>query len=197
MQILGYFGHRLSSFLMRLCGDNSVKLGCGGRNKVPPTTLMEIVTPKSLRRSTRLRVEIPVTVTSLDRRHAFVAECVALIVSPQGAGLQAPQGLPVETPVMLSGLPGGASASGRVASSLPLGSDGKHFLIGVSLYNPGNVWGIAQPPEDWNCAAAASAAPGASASGPDGHVANSRANTGNVWPYNVFSGHSETHPRQK
>ncbi len=100
---------------------------------------MEVLTAKATRRSTRLRVEIRLTMTSLDRRHPFVAECVALLVSPQGAGLQAPQALPIETPVMLSGLPGGASASARVASCLPLGTDEKHFLIGLSLYNPGNV----------------------------------------------------------
>lgn len=141
---------------------------------------MEVVIPKTTRRSTRLRVEIPVTVTSLDRRHAFVAECVALVVSHQGAGLQAPQALPIETPVMLSGLPGGASTSGRVASCLPLGHDGKYFLIGVSLYNAANVWGIAEPPEDWNCAAAASS----SATGA-GTAARG------VWPYNVVSGSNE------
>jgi hypothetical protein len=150
---------------------------------------MEIVTPKASRRSTRLRVEIPLTVTSLDRRHAFVAECVAIVVSPQGAGLQAPQALPLETPVLLSGLPGGASASARVASCLPLGADSKRFLIGVSLYNSGNVWGVAEPPEDWECPAAVSAS--ASAAAPP--VAKTEA----VWPYNLFSGHTEAHPGRK
>lgn len=154
---------------------------------------MEVVTPKSTRRSTRLRVEIPLTVTSLDRRHAFVAECVALLVSPQGAGLQAPQALPIETPLMLSGLPGGASASARVASCVPLGKDEKHFLIGVSLYNPGNVWGIAQPPEDWECAA--SAAPSASAAGVGAGQSITPSNQ--AWPYNVFSGQTECHPKGK
>ena len=113
---------------------------------------MEILTPKAIRRSTRLRVEIPVTVTSLDRKHPLAANCVALVVSPQGCGFRAPKALPLETPVLLSGLPGGGSASARVANCQPLGNDGKYFLIGVSLYNPGNVWGIADPPADWNCA---------------------------------------------
>ncbi len=112
---------------------------------------MEILTPKATRRSTRLRVEIPVTVTSMDRKHPFAAQCMALVVSPQGCGFRASQALPLETPVLLSDLPGGGSASARVANCLPLGNDGKQFLIGVSLYNPGNVWGIADPPADWNC----------------------------------------------
>lgn len=151
---------------------------------------MEILTPKTTRRSTRVRVEIPITVTSLDRKHVFAAECVALVVSAQGCGFRTPQALPLETPVLLSNLPGGGSASGRVANCLPLGSDGRQFLIGVSLYNSaGNMWGIADPPADWNCAAAASAA-----SGSQGKAAPA---SKNVWPYNIFSGQRETHLSRK
>lgn len=162
---------------------------------------MEILTPKTTRHSTRLRAQIPLTMTSLDRRHAFVAECVAVIVSPHGAGLQAPKCLPLETPVMLSGLPEGASASGRVASCVPLGSDGGHYLIGISLYNSGNVWGIANPPADWNVPAANAAAAGSALpqqTGAKATDANSGpANRKGVWPYNVFSGHTEAPPRKK
>jgi len=147
---------------------------------------MEILTSKATRRSTRLRVEIPVTVTSMDRRHQFSASCVALVVSPQGCGFRASQALPLETPVLLSELPGGGSASARVANCLPLGNDGKFFLIGVSLYNPGNVWGIADPPADWNCASAASAA-----------SAPVTPTNKTAWPYNLFSGQGEAHPGRK
>jgi hypothetical protein len=147
---------------------------------------MEILTSRAARRSTRLRVEIPLTVTSLDRKHPFSASCAALVVSPQGCGFRASQPLPLETPVQLSDLPGGGSASARVATCLPLGNDGKYFLIGVALYNHGNVWGIANPPEDWNCAAS----PAASAAAP-------AAKSKNTWPYNLFSAHGEAHPGRK
>jgi hypothetical protein len=149
---------------------------------------MEILTPKATRRSTRLRVEIPVTVTSMDRRHQFSASCVALVVSPQGCGFRTAQALPLETPVLLTNLPGGGGASARVANCTPLGSDGKQFLIGVSLYNPGNVWGIADPPADWNCAPTAAAATVDDAAAAKGKGA---------WPYNLFSGHGEAHPGRK
>jgi hypothetical protein len=132
-------------------------------------------------------VEIPLTVTSMDRRHQFSAACVALVVSVQGCGLRASQALPIETPILLSGLPGGGSVSARVASCLPLGHDRKQFLIGVSLYNPGNVWGISDPPPDWDCEPNSSAA-----------SAGNRTNKGGtVWPYNVFSAHGEAHPGRK
>jgi hypothetical protein len=150
---------------------------------------MEIVTPKTTRRSTRLRVQIPLIVTSMDRRHSFSAQCVALVVSPQGCGIRTLQPLPIETPVLLSDLPGGGSASGRVANCLPLGKDGKYFLIGISLYNQANIWGIADPPEDWNCGANPSAAPARA----EGTTSKSK----NVWPYNLFSGQGEAHPRRK
>ena len=150
---------------------------------------MEILTPKPTRRSTRLRVEIPVTVTSMDRRHQFSASCVALVVSPQGCGFRTTHALPLETPVLLSDLPGGGSASARVANCLPLGKDGKHFLIGVSLYNPGNVWGIVDPPADWNCASTSTcAAAGA------GAVSDKSKGS---WPYSHFSGQGEAHPGRK
>jgi hypothetical protein len=151
---------------------------------------MEILTPKSTRRSTRLRVEIPVSVTSMDRRHPFSARCVALVVSPQGCGFQASEALPLETPVLLSDLPGGAGASGRVANCLPLGNDGKHFLIGVSFYNSANIWGIANPPEDWNC----TSSPGTTSVSAEIKPAPA---SKDVWPYNLFSAHGEAHPGRK
>src|SRR5258708_5456528 len=152
---------------------------------------MDIFTPKTTRRSTRVRVQIRVVVTSMDRKHAFSDECIVLVVSPQGCGLRSPQALPLETPVLFSDLPDGGSASGRVASCLPVGSDGKVFLVGVALYNTGNVWGIANPPEDWNDSSTAASA---SASGDAGKTVTK----GNgVWPYNVFSGRGESHPGRK
>jgi hypothetical protein len=132
-------------------------------------------------------VQIPLAVTSMDRRHAFAAQCVALVVSPQGCGIRTSQALPIETPVLLSDLPGGGSATGRVANCLPLGKDAKFFLIGVSLYNQGNVWGIADPPEDWNASSSVTSAV------PEGKTTRSK----NVWPYNRFSAHGEGHPGRK
>jgi hypothetical protein len=112
---------------------------------------MDIRTATQQRRSTRVRVQIPLTITSLDRRHPLSAECVALVVSAQGCGVQASQPLPIETPILLGPLPGGESSAGKVASCLPIGTDGGKFLIGISLYNHGNVWGLPDPPQDWNC----------------------------------------------
>lgn len=135
------------------------------------------------------------TVTSLDRKHPFAADCMILVVSSQGCGFRASQALPIETPVLMNNLPAGASASGRVASCLPLGRDGQGFLIGVALYNHGNVWGVANPPEDWNSANAAAAAGNgpASVAQPSATPAKNK----DAWPYNLFSNHGEAHPGRK
>ena len=154
---------------------------------------MEVHTPKATRRSTRVRVEIPVSIISLDRRRPFAEKCMVLIASALGCGFQSSRALQMETPIMINDLPGGGSVTGRVANCLPLGHDG--FLIGVSLYTQGNVWGIANPPEDWNVAASSSPAPGAVKSETDGSpklTVNKK-----VWPYNLFSDGVEAHPGRK
>jgi len=156
---------------------------------------MEVLTPKATRRSTRLRVEIPVSVTSLDRMRPFAEECVVLVVSAQGCGFRSTRPLQLETPIMMNGLPGGGSVTARVANCLPLGSDGKHFLIGVSLYTHGNVWGIADPPEDWK-AAAENTPSSPTKKNPMEDTAQLRLKK-KSWPYNLFSESTETHPRRK
>jgi hypothetical protein len=152
---------------------------------------MEVFTPKATRRSTRLRVEIPVSVTSLDRMRPFAERCLVLVVSAQGCGFRSSRPLQLETPIMIGDLPGGNSVSARVASCVPLGNDG--FLIGAALYNAGNVWGIADAPEDWNAAvkndpvAARPAAPSVTKSSVQKKS----------WPYNLFSDGAEVHPGRK
>jgi hypothetical protein len=161
---------------------------------------MEVLTSKATRRSTRLRVEIPVSVISLDRKRPFGDRCMVLIVSAQGCGFRSSEALQLGTPIMLSGLPGGGSVTARVANCLPLGSDGKYFLVGASLYTHGNVWGIADPPEDWKEAAQSSPAPVRTSSdtASDGAASAPKLTVNKkVWPYNLFSEGGEAHPGRK
>lgn len=125
--------------------------------------------------------------TSMDQRQPFAAECTVLVANPQGCGLRASASLPPETPVLLTNLPGAGSASARVANCLPLGNDGKQFLIGLALYNPGNAWGIPDPPEDWNYV------PNPTPSATAAPANKSKA----TWPYNLFSHSGEAHPGRK
>jgi hypothetical protein len=156
---------------------------------------MEILTPKAVRRSTRIRVEIPVSVTSLDRRRPFAEKCSVVIVSAQGCGFRSSRALPMETPIMIGDLPGGGSVTGRVANCLPLGNDGKYFLIGAALYTHGNVWGIANPPEDWNVGAKSAAVSAAAVN--DTEASPKLTVNKKVWPYNLFSEDGESHAGRK
>jgi hypothetical protein len=162
---------------------------------VQAATAMEVQTSNATRRSTRIRVEIPASVISLDRRRPFGERCMVLIVSAMGCGFRSSEALQVETPIMLSGLPGGGSVTARVANCLPLGTDGQYFLIGASLYTQGNVWGIADPPEDWKSVGQGAPTPSPEASDPSS-AAKVTVNK-KVWPYNLFSEGAEAHPGRK
>ena len=144
-------------------------------------------------------MEIPVSVISLDRMRPFAEKCLVLIVSAQGCGFRSTGRLQMETPIMISDLPGGGSVTARVANCLPLGTDGKYFLIGASLYTHGNVWGIADAPEDWSIAAkddpvAAVANNKAKAAAAGGPMVKAQKQ---AWPYNLFAEGAEVHPGRK
>lgn len=153
---------------------------------------MEVLTPKAMRRSTRLRVEIPVSVISLDRRHPFGERCTLLVVSAQGCGFRASEALHLETPILLSDLPAGGSVTARVANCLPLGNDGQYYLIGAALYTHGNVWGIADPPEDWKIDEKAKPAAEAEAATTPQLKVNKKS-----WPYNLVSDRTTNHTGAK
>jgi hypothetical protein len=153
---------------------------------------MDVQTQKAIRRSTRLRVEIPVSVTSLDRTRPFADRCVVLVVSAQGCGFRCSRALQLETPVMISDLPGGGSVTGRVANCCPLGNDG--FLIGVALYTHGNVWGIANAPEDWSVVAKNDPVAARAKSAESAAQLTVQKKS---WPYNLFAEGAEVHPGRK
>jgi hypothetical protein len=141
---------------------------------------MEVLTQKTNRRSTRVRVEIPVMVTSLDRMRPFAEQCIALVVSCHGCGFRSSHPLPLGTPVLLSNLPGGGSVTARVANCLPLGADGKHFLIGAALYTHGNVWKVPNPPKNWESDPESAADPSAG-----------------TWPNKLFPAGTRSHTAGK
>lgn len=80
----------------------------------------------------------------------------------------------------------------RVANCLPLGNDDNYFLIGASLYTQGNVWGIADAPEDWNVASKGDPAPAPAPANAPKVTVNKK-----VWPYNLFAEGAESHPGRK
>ena len=115
---------------------------------------------------TRMRVEIPVRLATLAPAEVYAEQSHTLVVNP----------------------PGDAHAHARVANCLPLGTDGKAFLVGLALETPGNVWGVQKTPADWEGEEAAVPTPVQSTEDPI-----KKKN----WPYSMFSQKGEAHPGRR
>ena len=87
---------------------------------------------------------------SLDSAHPFFEPCLAVLVNPQGCGVKFGRPMKIGTRVRLEGLPGKRSVTAEVVNCISLGQYEKFWLIGLGLDEPGNLWGIETPPEDWN-----------------------------------------------
>jgi hypothetical protein len=136
------------------------------------------------RRSTRIRAQIPFRLASLDPATPFSEQCHTLVVNTEGCGVRLTQPLEPGLSVLLDELPGGTSSPARVANCVPLGSEGKYWLVGIALEEPGNIWCIHPAPANWGVASSAV-------------VAVAPPKKENEWPYSVFSTKGEAHPGRK
>ena|ERR1700756_3113010 len=102
----------------------------------------------SVRRSTRIPCEIPVTLTGLDSTNAS-SRAVIILVNVQGCALRSDHPMQVGSTVRVEGLPSGKSAYARIVNCISLGEHEKLWLLGLALVKPENVWGIKTPPNDW------------------------------------------------
>lgn len=104
---------------------------------------------RATRRSSRLSLQIPVVLTSLDPACAFREECKTVVVNAHGCGFIVRERLKVETPVMVKLVSNGASKNGRVVLAVPL-LENASWLLGVEFDIPGNFWGVENAPADWS-----------------------------------------------
>jgi PilZ domain len=100
------------------------------------------------RRSTRLSLQIPVVVTSLDPTCDFRKECKTVFVSAHGCAVVVQERLKDDTPVTMKLVSDGASKTGRVVLAVPL-LESVSWLLGVEFDSPGNFWEVEDPPADW------------------------------------------------
>ncbi len=145
--------------------------------------------PESGRRSTRIRAQILLRITSLDPATPFSETGHTLVLNTQGCGVRLSCPLQAGVAVSLDDLPIGKSVTARVANCVPLGTGGQWWMVGIALDEPGNVWGIHPAPADWGSdaplASAAAAAPSAG-----------QARSGE-WPFHQFSSRGEFHPGKR
>lgn len=76
-------------------------------------------------------------------------QCMVILVNLQGCAARFNRPLDVGTTVRLEGLPGG-SADARVVNCISVEKGANLWLLGLALDEPGNVWGIDTPPDDWH-----------------------------------------------
>jgi hypothetical protein len=100
------------------------------------------------RRSTRLSLQIPVVVTSLDPTYYFRIECETLVVNAHGFGFLSPERIRNETPVMVRLVSNGASKNCRIVLAIAL-LESASWLLGVEFDNPGDFWQVKNTPADW------------------------------------------------
>jgi hypothetical protein len=106
-------------------------------------------TQYAIRRSSRLPLEVPVLVTSLDASAPFFERCNTTLVNAHGCGLIAPRALTHGIQVRLEIVSAKRHTTARVAEVVPLGGDPETWLVGLELDIPGNFWGIEYAPSDW------------------------------------------------
>ncbi len=105
-------------------------------------------TKNDVRRSTRLSLQIPVVITSLDLSHDFREECKTVVVNAHGCGVIVHERLKNETPVTVKLISNGRSKKGRIALVISV-IDDTSWLLGLDFDSPENFWGIETPPSDW------------------------------------------------
>ena len=103
----------------------------------------------NLRRGTRIPCELRLTLISLDSAHPFFEPCLVVLANLQGCGLRFGRPVEIGTSVRLEGLPAKRSVTAQVVNCISLGEYEKFWFLGLALDEPGNVWGIEKPPEDW------------------------------------------------
>jgi hypothetical protein len=143
-------------------------------------------TPKqAVRRSTRIRAQIPIRITSTAADFEFSEYCHTLVVNIDGCGVRLARPLEPGLPLSLEELPCGKTVSARVANCVPLGTQSRFWLVGIALEQPENVWCIQPMPEDW----AKDYKPAVAAQPPP--------KKSSQWPYSSFSIKGESHPGRK
>ena len=104
---------------------------------------------QAIRRSTRLPLEVPVLVTSLDPAMAFSEPCNTTLVNAHGCGLISQREFARGLRVRLEIVSAKRHTTAVVAEIVPLGGEPATWLVGLELEVPGNFWGIEYAPADW------------------------------------------------
>jgi hypothetical protein len=105
------------------------------------------------RRSTRLSIAIPVTISGTDAEgNKFRENVRTLIVNKHGGKVATAHSLAMNTEILIENRVLGITAKSHVAWLDPEPHDGGMYHVGLQLQVPRDIWGITFPPDDWTSA---------------------------------------------
>jgi gas vesicle protein len=111
-------------------------------------TMQSSYAPASLRRSSRVPVNVPILVTSLEPESKFSEVCETLVVNAHGCSMRSP--VKLDAGVLLHfHSKDGRETTAKVVYCEPLDSDDKGWRLGARLDRPQNFWGLKAAPQDW------------------------------------------------
>ncbi len=104
--------------------------------------------PGTLRRSSRVPMTMPITITSLEPAAQFFEVCETLVVSAHGCAMRSP--IKLEAGALLQfRVKEGRQTTAHVVDCQPIGSNQPGWRLAAGLDLPGNFWGLSSCPEDW------------------------------------------------
>jgi hypothetical protein len=104
----------------------------------------------SKRKGTRVSCQIPAQLEALNSLDLPPVPFVIIVANPQGCGVKLNRPLEIGTRIQIQGLLTNHNVIARVVSCTSLGEYENFWFLGLALDEPGNVWGIEHPPEDWS-----------------------------------------------
>ena len=119
------------------------------------TSLSPEAAGRERRRSTRLLVTVPVTISGKNARgESFREETQTISINRQGASLATWQTITPGSEILVENPPRGLAVRGKVVSFSEKSAPTMPHQIGVELADSKNIWGIQYPPLDWRRAPA-------------------------------------------
>ena len=128
----GYYMKQQSIYCLAYASNSTDKLTCPS----PPISQTPLPPPAG----NYAPIKIP---------HPGADPCLVILINPQGCASRFSCPLEIGTGVRLEGLPSKLNLTARVVNCVSRGQYEKSWLLGLALTEPGNVWGIDAPPEDW------------------------------------------------
>lgn len=114
-------------------------------------TITNLRGPAALRRSTRLTISVPITISGLDAEgKPFIERTHTVGVNKHGGKIRTRHEVKLREPIQVENPKLNLTVKAVVAWIGERRVVGEPYEIGIALSEPQNIWGIEFPPDDWN-----------------------------------------------